>query len=255
MSESGRRILVLRPEGQSEVIARLLTEAGAEPVVVPAIEILPPEDISDIDAFIEDAGHFDWAVFTSVNGAGMVLQRMGQRGSLSASARVAAVGPATKEVLEAGGIRVTWVPERFTTEELARTLPKPGPPPGRHPRVALIRAQAADSRLEEIMRERGFEVRRIDAYQTVAIGAAEIRSALDSGVDAIAFTSASIVDSFVQAAGPDPRGAVVAVIGPATAEACRRAGLPVDVEAQEHTTGGLVSAMVEYLRKQPMNRR
>ena len=40
----GRRILVLRPEGQEEDLVRALAAEGAEAVVVPAIRILPLPD-------------------------------------------------------------------------------------------------------------------------------------------------------------------------------------------------------------------
>ena len=48
------------------------------------------------------------------------------------------------------------------------------------------------------------------------------------------------------------RRAVVACIGPATAEAALEAGLPPDVLADEQSVDGLVAALRRYVREQQL---
>jgi uroporphyrinogen-III synthase len=234
---AGRRILVLRPEGQAEDLVRALAAEGAEAVVVPAIRILPLPDTEALDAAFR-RGH-DWVVFTSVNGVAAI-----QETTLQANhTRVAAVGPATAEALVSAGVAVDFVPSAYTTVALATELP--GPPS----RVCVVRAEAAGPDLETILADRGFEVERVNAYRTEPSGHDLIVEALDDGVDAVALTSASITEAFADAAGqpPDTRGAAVFSIGPATTAACQRAGLAVRAEAGTHTIPGLVATIADTM--------
>jgi uroporphyrinogen-III synthase len=229
----GRRVLVLRPEGQAEDLARALAAEGADPVVVPAIRILPLPDTDALDAALRR--DHDWVVFTSVNGVAAINEAV--------SGRVAAVGPATAEALASAGVAVDFVPSAYTTVALANELP--GPPS----RVCVVRAEAAGPDLESILSGRGYEVERVNAYRTEPSGHHLVVEALDEGVDAVALTSASITEAFADAAGnpPDTRGAAIFSIGPATTAACRRAGLPVTAEAGTHTIPGLVATIADTM--------
>ena len=77
-------------------------------------------------------------------------------------------------------------------------------------------------------------------------------------VDAVTFTSSSTVRNLAALLDGDLealRGAVVACIGPATAEAAREAGLPPDVVAEEASVDGLVVALREDTRGSSSSRR
>src|SRR5437879_8809533 len=93
----GRRILVLRPEGQAEDLVRALAAEGADAVVVPAIRILPLPDTEALDAALRR--EHDWVVFTSINGVINGVAAMHGTIPPAKPTRVAAVGPATAEAL------------------------------------------------------------------------------------------------------------------------------------------------------------
>jgi uroporphyrinogen-III synthase len=241
------RVLVLRPEGQWEEFSRLLDARGFDPIVVPGIRILAPSDPAALDEAVAHRRLFDWIVFASANGVSAFVDGLGPR-ELGA-ARVAAVGPVTRRALERNQIKVDWIPTEFTTSALARQFPVAPPA-----RILLVRAENAGTGLEESLGDRGYEVERADAYRTEPTGEAAIRRALEFGVHAIALTSASIVASFVSAAGRSANGAAVCCIGPATEAACRRVGLPVDTVAPVHTAEGLVEAIFSYFQARSRNR-
>lgn len=271
-------MLVLRPEAQADDLARALEELGATPVIVPAIRIEPLGDWGAVDRALDRAldrpRSYDWVLFTSVNGVAAVAGRMAERGlkpsTLGAGGgRVGAIGPATRRALEQAGIAVDWVPSRFTTQALAGELPstppgRPGPAPGPGS-VCVFRADVAGPELDDALAARGFDVERVDAYRTVPAGGDQIAAALASGVDAVAFTSASIVRAFAEASeecwgegwaqrwerANGSRSSLVCCIGPATAQACVSAGLQVDCEATEHTIPGLVRAIAGRLDRPP----
>ena len=96
------------------------------------------------------------------------------------------------------------------------------------------------------------------AYKTLPDPqAAELAALLGAGrVDAVTFTSSSTVRYTVEAllgAGvADPAAllntAVIASIGPITSQTARELGLRVGLEAAEHTTDGLIAALMIYFQ-------
>ncbi|RPI89285.1 MAG: uroporphyrinogen-III C-methyltransferase, partial [Planctomycetaceae bacterium] len=94
----GQTIGVARAAAQCvELIPRII-ELGAEPVLMPTIEILPPENWSAVDGMIERLAGFDWVVFTSSNGVAALLGRIWALGLDSRAfgrARLAAIGEGT----------------------------------------------------------------------------------------------------------------------------------------------------------------
>lgn len=236
------RVLVLRPLVQSESLAEKLAAAGMKPVVVPAIRILPG-DPGEIDELLDEGRSYDWTVFASRNGVDAVFDRAAERGMNTKNLfrAIAAVGPSTKRAIEERGAAVDWLPSRYTTSALAEELPGAGA-------VALVRPDIAGDELEQTLASRGFEVTRVTAYRTEATAGDDLIRALESGVQAIAFTSASIVGAYVSAAGAETYGAEVCSIGPATSAACRSHGIGVDAEATVHTIDGLVDAVAVHLK-------
>jgi uroporphyrinogen-III synthase len=67
-SLAGKRVLVTRPRAQADDLCEKLSALGMQPVCFPTIEIVPPQDLAALDDAVAQVGHFDWVVFTSVNG-------------------------------------------------------------------------------------------------------------------------------------------------------------------------------------------
>jgi uroporphyrinogen-III synthase len=123
----------------------------------------------------------------------------------------------TATVLERGGIKPALIPPRFVAESLVEAFP-------RGHGVAVV-AQAAGARhvVADGIAAKGWDVRVVEAYRTAALAppAEALEAARNS--DAILFTSASTVSSYVSAAGVDGVPPVV-VIGPVTAGGRDRPG-------------------------------
>jgi uroporphyrinogen III methyltransferase/synthase len=83
-----------------------------------------------------------------------------------------------------------------------------------------------------------------------AEGATPEALARAAGADVITFTSPSTVHRYLALSGGKVP-AVVACIGPVTAEAARTAGLVVDVVAAEHNAPGLVADLVHHWETRP----
>ena len=115
-------------------------------------------------------------------------------------------------------------------------------------RILLPQAAAARPVLADGLRNLGWSVNAVEAYRTVPTTPAPDLLAAAAKADAIAFTSSSTVENYLDAAGADAVPRLVVSIGPITSETARRLGLHVAAEAAEHNLDGLVSALVAALR-------
>ncbi|MBA2336158.1 MAG: glutamyl-tRNA reductase [Acidimicrobiia bacterium] len=236
---AGRRVVVTRPPGQADGLAIALVEHGATLVSLPLIRIEPAPDAALAD--VEDLDAYDWVVFTSANGVGAIPQRL--RGTV-ASARIAAVGPATAAAVRGLGAEPSLVPERFAADELVAGLE-----PLRGARLLLLQADIADPRFADELRNRGAHVEAVTAYRTVTVepSSAELEQ-LGDGVDAIVLASGSAARSLARLVSRHPElgRLLLACIGPTTAAAAAEAGLTVGVVADEATADGIVVALTSH---------
>ena len=253
-----RRVLVTRSREQASALSRQLAELGAEPVELPTIEIQPPEDWAPLDGAVGRLAEYDWAIFTSVNAVEMLWQRL-RAARLDARAfartRLCAIGPATAAALEAHGLRADYVPDNYTTTDVANGL---GEASMRDARVLLPRSAIAPEELVRELERRGAQVDQVVAYRTLVPeeSRAKARELLaDRQVDVVTFSSSSTVQNLVDLLSGDAREllgrATIACIGPVTARTAEGLGLRVGIVAREHTIPGLVEAIVESLAQDP----
>lgn len=258
----GKRIVVTRPREQSAELVELLESLGAMVIEAPTIRIVPPEDFGPLDAACAQANTFQWIVFTSANGVDYFMQRL-QAGDGDVrdlkGARLCAIGPGTAERLLRYGIKVDLMPPEYRAEAVLEALRATGDLGGQ--RVLLPRADIAREVLADELRRSGAEVVEVAAYRTVSVenerqGEPDIyRMLLDKRVDAITFTSASTVRSFVRIFGEEQTAdllasTIVACIGPVTAEAAAQHHITTAVMPADYTIASLVDALVKYFEVQ-----
>jgi uroporphyrinogen III methyltransferase/synthase len=244
----GVTVLVTRTRAQASELSEKLQELGAEAVEFPAIEVTPvAADGEKLAALMEQ--QWDWVVFTSGNGvrgflrqlldAGMDVRALGK-------AKLAAIGPATARAIEALGLRVDFTPSIHTSMDILREFPEDV----RGQRFLLPRSAQAPEALADGLRRRGAIVEEWAAYETAPArdGAAhEIKEKLDaSEIQVVTFASSSAVRHLVEAIGAETISkALVACIGPVTAQTARELGLRVDAVAKDHTLEGLTRAVLK----------
>jgi len=252
---AGKRVLVTRAREQASQLAEALRAAGAEPVEIPAIAIVPPHSYAHIDAAIGSLQDFDWLVFTSANAVRVFCERALYAGVHPAAAgvQIAVVGPATAEAVREAGMKVALVPPKFVAESLLAELrPLVG-----GERVLLVRAEVARDVLPAGLRDAGAEVTVADAYrnEVPAGSVAKLSEIFNSNTlipQAITFTSSSTARNahalLLAADVIVPPETVLASIGPVTSATIRELGWVPTVEAKEATIAGLVRALAEYFR-------
>ncbi len=259
---AGKRILITRARHQARTLAEALEEQGADVCAIPAIEIVSPDSYDALDAALLDARKYQWLILTSVNGVEVLVERMEQLARKTFASpqamltgdtlRIAAMGPATARALEAHGLSVDIVPEKYIAESLVEALRDQVF--GQH--ILLVRAKVARDVIPVELEKAGAVVNVVDAYQTVVPAASRdaLRQVFDSPGQlphAVTFTSSSTVTNFFRLlaeAGVSawPASMAAASIGPITSRTLLEHGIEPVVEASEYTIPGLVAALCRW---------
>lgn len=247
----GKVIGITRPEDQADDAAHRAFELGALPVLLPMIEIAPPDDWSAVDAVLDRLDEFDWIVWTSANGVRGLLDRLWQTGGdirRLSGARLACIGPATAKVLEQYRLRADVVPNEFRAEALAAALA----PEVSGQKVLWARASRGRDVLPQILTEAGANLEQVVVYQNRDVAAfpvAELAQLERGDLDWIGLSSPSIARSLAKLISPAARQWIgtrtkLASISPVTTAAATEAGLPIAAEATTYTWEGLFQAMI-----------
>jgi uroporphyrinogen III methyltransferase/synthase len=243
---AGRVVLVTRPAGQEGDLVAAIRAAGGRPLHVPLVEITDPPSWQPLDASIRAASTYDWIVFASANGVRGFLRRLEALrldGRALGTARLAAIGPATRRQLEAAGYRCDLTPALARSEELAAELAATC----RRGRFLLVRAAQGRAELRLGLESGGHHVDEVVAYRT------EPRESLDPDeeaavarvpVDWIVLTSPSIAAAAARLFGDRLRGWRIATISPVTSAALEPLGLRAAAEAGQATADALVDAII-----------
>ena len=247
---SGRKIVVTRAHTQAGVLRDLLEAEGAEVFEFPTIRVVPPRDYGPVDRAIARLGEYRWIVFTSQNGVSALWDRMlalGRDARALGMSRLAAIGPGTAGALSARGLRADLAPLEFRAEGLVEAFAHQAI---QGTRVLIPRAETARGILPDGLRRLGAVPDVVPVYRIEVAREhdPQIRWRLLAGrVDAVTFTSSSTVRNFMELLRDQaPRAlghAVVACIGPVTAETVREYGFRVDVVAEIYTIPGLVASL------------
>lgn len=214
---------------------RALHDAGADTLLVPTLAIQDPADGGDALRQALATGGFDWIVVTSANGARRLHAALEATGT--AAPRIATVGPRTADVIGELGMEVELVPDEFVAEGLVDAFP-----PGAAS-VLVVRPEVARTVVARGLAAKGHAVTEVVAYRTGPAPISEEAAAEARAADVVTFTSPLAYEAYVAAVGL-PEGQVVASIGPVTTAAIAESGVDVTLEADPHTTDGIVDALV-----------
>jgi len=270
----GARVLITRSPDRAAPLLAALRETGAEPLLLPLIDFERARDQHSLEVAFDalGAGAYTWLVISSVTTIHALEELARERGVplsrwLPGSLQVATIGPATRRELESRGIFVDLAPARLQSGVGLLDIWPTG-----HSSVFLPQADIADARLAEGLESMGASVQAVTAYHTVdypadpahvltpdgtsempAVARQEIltppeaKAEIDAGrLHAVVAASPSAARRIHAALSPLGDCRFVA-IGRSTADTAGSLGLPVAAVAEEPTTSGLVSAVIQAL--------
>ena len=162
----GLGILVTRPELQANALCRLLSSEGGTPIRFPAMQISARPDRSAVRAAVGPVDRYALIVFVSTNAVRFGAALLEQRREL----RLAAVGTATAQALNAAGYRVALRPDDGADSEALLRLPELRHLAGQ--RVLIVRGCGGREHLATELAARGAEVVYAEVYERRAASTA-----------------------------------------------------------------------------------
>lgn len=245
------RILVTRAPHQASELADHLRALGADPILIPTIELAEPTSYAALDKTLAELATYDWLIFTSANAVATFATRL--TGGVPPSLKVAAIGAATARALKSAGMPVALVPPQAVAESLTEALL---PYAQRGVRFLLVRAEQARDHLPETLTATGAEVVVAPAYRTVVPeGTAEALRKLfaENLPDAVTFTSSSSARNLLElleTSGVElPSGVMLASIGPITSATLAELGYPAGMESTNADVVTLARELINYFKK------
>ena len=230
---AGRAVLVTRPAGVAAQLVAFLRAEGGEAVLLPAIEILPPDDAAKLDAAIDRLEGFDIAIFISPTAVAEANAAVRARRDWPARLRCAAVGSGTARALRAIGIGEVLAPQGRGDSEALTALPELAEVTGR--RIVIFRGQGGRGALRETLVARGARVEYAECYRR-ALPRADVGPLVErwsqGRIDAVSITSAEALGNLLALLGATGvsgpallRATPVFVPHPRVGEAARKLGV------------------------------
>jgi uroporphyrinogen-III synthase len=262
-------VIVLRHPARAVRIAAALSAAGMATYALPLTDTELPADVDAVATELEALGRgaYQWLVVTSGNAVQALGMVAASRGTVladlvrSGRVRVAAVGSTTARLLADAGIPVQLVPQDASAAGLLRGFPRGDGA------VLVPQADLAPDDLRAGLADRGWSVRRVEAYRTVPYPArpgrrvpgveesgarpplmtwTELAALAAAGVQpAVVFTAPSAVRQFHERLDAGPLAFLPVAIGRTTAAALRTQGWEPEATAADPTPQGIALAVGE----------
>ncbi len=246
----GKKIIVTRAREQASTLVEILEEEGAYVIEFPTIEIVEPEDYSELDKAIKNIKTYDWLIFTSVNGVKFFLNRLKYHKKdvrVLDGINICAIGPKTAETFEKFGIIPDFIPEKYQAEYIIEGLEKIGI---NGKKFLLPRAKVAREILPKKIRELGGNIDVVTVYETKMPDTKKdevIDMLKNNEIDYITFTSSSTVKNFIEMIENKIellKNVKLVSIGPITSDTIKSFGLTPSIEAKKYTIEGLKEAIL-----------
>jgi len=251
---TNKRILITRTRHQASDLATQLEALGAATILIPTIEIVPPNSFHALDAALTCLRTYDWLLFTSANAVEAFHRRAQLLHLTQLPKKIAVIGPATLRAANDIGLTVDLVPPQYIAESLAAALL----PEAAGKSFLLIRAAEARDHLSETLTAAGATVTIAEAYRNQipaeSIPALQaLFASPETYPDAITFTSASTARNLMTllqtanlSLSPD---ITLASIGPITSQTLRDLNHEPTIEASEPTIPALVQSLLTHFNQ------
>lgn len=256
----GKTIAITRTKEDSEEFIQLASEENAIPIPLPTIELVSKGE-RIVDDFLDSIKEFnpDYSVFMSSKAVKLlfdVAKNNSKHHELQmavANTIVIAVGPKTKAALESEGIRVSHMPNRYSSVGVGEVFTRLN---AVGKKVIVPRSGASTEFLAKLLEKIGLVVKENYLYDVQAFSDTtqwkEFQELfLQNKIDGIVYTSASSVRGFFEIMShiceqndllKCLRKIQIVAIGPFTAEELRKFNVQTKI-ADVHTVLGAFEAM------------
>ncbi len=250
---TGKTVVITRSAEGSEDWINEFTELGALVYNLPTIAMEPLKVNSDLEHEFKNLPEVDWLIFTSATGV-RYFAKMTRELDLNPAGRemppVAAVGNKTADAARALGMRVEYIPDSETSDELGRDLE-----PVAHKTIMLLRTTIASDELPSKLAKRDAIIKDLKIYKTSprTDPDEQFSEMLAKGAVAyVTFASPSAVEGFCARITIDDmviaKKIPVVAIGPSTAEALKKHHFEQLLVAERASVAGVIMAILEHIK-------
>lgn len=243
-----RIIAITRSRQDAGEFLRLVSAEGGRAIALPTIQVVPKGTKAARNFLDKLKRQFDYCAFMSSQAVYVLFGLAPSKEIIAALSKteVVAVGPKTRASLEDRGVKVSLVPDRFSSAGLVELLSSRRP---KGESIIIPRSAEANDFAAKALAEIGMKVEEVPLYeiQTHPPGVEwhEFSSLLARRkVDGIVFTSASSVRAFFEILGKISQNnqrldklTKVISIGPFTSRELEKRNMKF-LEAGEHTVKG-----------------
>lgn len=249
---AGVGVIITRPVRQAAALAQRLATFGAQPIVWPAIVILPPDDRTALDRAHAHLGDYDLAVFVSPNAVEFGAPAPSR---WPASLPIFAPGLGTADAIAAVGLPAARIPAASFDSEGLLALPEMHDVAGK--RVVVFRGDDGRTLLGDTLRARGARVDYVACYrraapQSGAQGLLRVLAAREA--HALTLTSVEGLANLRNALGPGGETGLAAMKTFAPHARIVAAARAAGLDAIETAPGdaGLLTALLEWFNQHPV---
>ena len=258
----GKTIAITRSKDDSQEFIDLITKEKGNALSLPTIELVSKGE-KIVDEFLSALANEDpdYSVFMSSKAVTLLFETAKKAGKFEelrlavANTIVLAVGPKTKDVLEKENVKVSHMPDRYSSVGIGEVFTKLN---AVGKKVIVPRSGASTPFLKELLEKIGLHVIELYLYDVCAFRDTsqwnEFRQLFSQNkVDGIIFTSVSSVQAFFEIMQKDYEQnklvgmlekTTVISIGPFTADELKKLHVK-NVIADVHTISGSFDALVK----------
>ncbi len=190
------------------------------------IDCVPIDDYTKADSVFKNICHFDWIVFTSVNGAKYLFERLyaiGKDARAISNTKIAAIGRTTAMRLKEFGITADMVPQNESSAGLLEEFAKLNM---ENKKVLLPQSEIASAELPDGLMAMQADIEQVPVYKTVGIDPGPIDF---DYIDQILFTSGSTVLAFVKRFGQVRDGIKSYCLGQPTSNEAKKHNIDAEI--------------------------
>jgi len=259
-----KTIAITRSKDDSEEFIELISKHNATPITLPTIELVSKGE-KIVDDFLDSIKNQnpDYSVFMSSKAVNLLIESSKKISKFDelrlaiANTIVIAVGPKTKDALEQENIKVSYMPDRYSSVGVGEVFTKLN---AVGKKVIVPRSSASTPFLKDLLEKIGLEIIELYLYDVCAFRDTtqwnEFRTLFSqNSIDGIIFTSASSVRAFFEIMEKDFEhskllehlGTIkVIAIGPFTADELKKFDVQ-NIISDVHTVAGSVEVILNEL--------
>ncbi|MDE2025228.1 MAG: hydroxymethylbilane synthase [Patescibacteria group bacterium] len=248
----GKYIITTRPNEQKDEFAKKLQQIGHKVFTFSTITISKSKLSARAKSYLFDLDSFDWVIFTSKHGITHLIKTLKELHidpKLLQTKNIAVVGPQTAETAKKHDLPITFMPTKFTSDDLAIQLTNV-----KRKKILLARSTIATSTLTQKLKDKGATIINIPIYKTTFTKNSfqELKKLIGNNmILCITFTSPSTIDGFIKNIPPLFKKDILTIpvlsIGPVTTKEAKRIGFKNIYTAKTHTTDGMITVLKQNI--------